>query len=97
MRQFRPLPVCSCSLLAAADRRVQRPVVFLISPGTWTGTVTIAVNPGDPGASAPTSGPITLTFEEVPQTNLQTFSDDRSVAARLAASDDHREHGAGPR
>jgi hypothetical protein len=41
--------------------------------GTWRGTVTIAVNPGDPGAPAPTSGAITWTFEVVPQTNLQTF------------------------
>ena len=41
--------------------------------GTWRGTVTIAVNPGDPGAPAPMSGPITWTFEVVPQTNLQTF------------------------
>ena len=41
--------------------------------GTWRGTVTIAVNPGDPGTPAPTSGPITWTFEVVPQTNLQTF------------------------
>ena len=35
--------------------------------------MTIAVNPGDPGAPAPTSGPITWTFEVGPQTNLQTF------------------------
>ena len=41
--------------------------------GTWSGTVTIAVNPGDPGAPAPTTGPITWTFEVVPQTNLQAF------------------------
>ncbi|MEP0848658.1 MAG: hypothetical protein HRF50_17770 [Phycisphaerae bacterium] len=41
--------------------------------GTWRGTVTIQVNPGDPGASPPTSGPITWTFEVVPQTNQQTF------------------------
>jgi len=41
--------------------------------GTWTGTVTIQVNPGDPAALPPTGGPITFTFEVVPQTNLQTF------------------------
>jgi len=41
--------------------------------GRWTGTVTIQVNPGDPGASPPSSGAMTWTFEVVPQTNLQTF------------------------
>ena len=30
--------------------------------GTWRGTVTIQVNPQAPGASPPTSGPITWTF-----------------------------------
>jgi hypothetical protein len=41
--------------------------------GTWTGTVTIQVNPGDPAAPPPSSGGMTWTFEAVPQTNLQTF------------------------
>ena len=41
--------------------------------GTWTGTVTIQVNPGDPGAAPASSGTTTWTFEVVPQTNLQTF------------------------
>jgi hypothetical protein len=41
--------------------------------GTWSGTVTIQVNPGDPGASAATSGPITWTFELVPQTDRRSF------------------------
>lgn len=48
------------------------PTSFLT--GTWTGTVTIQVNPGDPGAPPPTSGPTTWTFSVVPQTNLQTFT-----------------------
>ncbi len=42
--------------------------------GTWHGTVTIQINPGDPGAPAPTTGAIDWTFDVVPQTNLQTFS-----------------------
>ena len=41
--------------------------------GTWRGTVTIQVNPGDPDPPAPTSGAVDWTFEVVPQTNLQTF------------------------
>ena len=41
--------------------------------GTWTGTATIQVNPGDPNPPAPSSGPITWIFEVVPQTNQQTF------------------------
>lgn len=47
------------------------PTSFLA--GTWRGTVTIQVNPGDPGAPPPSSGSMTWTFEVVPQTNLQTF------------------------
>ena len=47
------------------------PTSFLA--GTWRGTVTIQVNPGDPGAAPPSSGSMTWTFEVVPQTNLQTF------------------------
>lgn len=41
--------------------------------GTWRGTITIQVNPGDPGAPPPTSGATTWTFEVVPDTNQQTF------------------------
>ena len=47
------------------------PQSFLV--GTWRGTMTIEVNPGDPGALPPTSGATTWTFEVVPNTNLQTF------------------------
>lgn len=47
------------------------PTSFLA--GTWRGTVTIQVNPGDPGAPPPSSGSMTWTFEVIPQTNLQTF------------------------
>lgn len=41
--------------------------------GTWQGNVTIQVNPGDPGAPAPSSGAMTWTFAVTPQTNLQSF------------------------
>jgi hypothetical protein len=74
MRQFRPLPVLL--VLTACGGGSPSPTTPSSSSfltGTWSGTVTIAVNPGDPGAPAPTSGPITWTFEVVPQTNLQTF------------------------
>ena len=74
MRRFGPLQ--SYSLVTACGRESSSPTGPSSSSflsGTWRGTVTIAVNPGDPGAPAPTSGPITWTFEVVPQTNLQTF------------------------
>src|SRR5688572_9586805 len=41
--------------------------------GTWRGTVTIQVNPGDPNPPAPMSGEMTWTFEVVPQTNMQSL------------------------
>lgn len=47
------------------------PQSFLV--GTWRGTMTIEVNPGDPGALPATSGATTWTFDVVPDTNLQTF------------------------
>lgn len=42
--------------------------------GTWRGTVTIQVNPHAPGAAPPTSGPITWTFEVMPNSNRQSFN-----------------------
>lgn len=48
------------------------PTSFLT--GTWTGTVTIQVNPGDPNAPPPTTGPMTWTFTPVPQTDLRSFT-----------------------
>lgn len=48
------------------------PTSFLT--GTWTGTVTIQVNPGDPNAPPPTTGPMTWTFTSVPQTDLRSFT-----------------------
>ena len=56
-RILKPVPVLL--LLAACEGRSPSPTgpsapsSFLT--GTWTGTVTIQVNPGDPGAQPPTS------------------------------------------
>ena len=47
------------------------PTSFLT--GTWRGTLTIQVNPGDPDPPAPSTGDVTWTFEVVPQTNLQSL------------------------
>lgn len=41
--------------------------------GTWSGTVTIQVNPGDPNPPAPSAGPMRWTFEVTPQSNQQSF------------------------
>jgi len=41
--------------------------------GTWRGTVTIQVNPGDPNPPPASSGDMTWTFEVVPQTNMQSL------------------------
>ena len=42
--------------------------------GTWRGTVTIQINPQAPNPSPPTSGPITWTFEVMPNTTRQSFN-----------------------
>jgi len=42
--------------------------------GTWRGTLTIQVNPHAPGASPPTSGPITWTFEVMANTDRRSFN-----------------------
>jgi len=44
---------------------------FLV--GTWHGTMTIQPDPTGPQPGAAVSGPVTWTFEVVPQTNQQTF------------------------
>jgi hypothetical protein len=41
--------------------------------GTWRGTLTIQPDPTGPQPGTPVSGPVTWSFEVVPQTNLQTF------------------------
>ena len=62
------------------------PTSFLT--GTWRGTVTIQVNPGDPNPPAPMSGDMTWTFEVVPQTNMQSLARDDPVDASLADDGD---------
>jgi hypothetical protein len=47
------------------------PASFLA--GTWRGTVTIEVNPGDPFALPATSGSTEWRFETVPDSNQQAF------------------------
>ena len=59
--------------------------------GTWRGTVTIEVNPGDPNVLPPSNGPMQWTLEVVPQTNLQSFR--ATVRSEHAADDDdNRNH-----
>jgi len=41
--------------------------------GTWSGTLTIELGPGEPHSPAATAGSTTWTFEVVPQSNQQTF------------------------
>ena len=41
--------------------------------GTWQGTMTIQPDPTGAVPGSPVSGPVTWTFEVVPQTNLQSF------------------------
>jgi hypothetical protein len=65
------LLLCLAGCSGRAPAAPSPPTSFLT--GTWQGTVTIQVSPGDPGAPPPTSGAITWTFQAVPQTNLQTF------------------------
>jgi hypothetical protein len=76
----RPAKLAIATLVAAALSSCGRegtptgpsgPTSFL--SGTWRGTVTIQVNPGDPNPPAPTSGDMTWTFEVVPQTNMQSL------------------------
>jgi hypothetical protein len=65
------LPLVACDG-RAPNRTGPSATSFLT--GTWSGTLTIQINPGDPDAPPPTSGAVTWTFEVVPQTNLQTFT-----------------------
>ncbi|ODS57826.1 MAG: hypothetical protein ABS36_05140 [Acidobacteria bacterium SCN 69-37] len=70
------IPIALFVLLAGCDGRSPSPTSPTSSSfltGTWTGTITFQVNPGDPDAPPPTTGPITWTFAVVPQTDLRTF------------------------
>ncbi len=71
----RPLPLLvllsACGGSSPSPTGPSAPTSFL--SGTWRGTVTIEVNPGDPNALPPSSGAMQWTFEVMPQTNLQSF------------------------
>jgi len=71
----RPLPLLvlltACGGSSPSPTGPSTPTSFLT--GTWRGTVTIEVNPGDPNALPPSSGAMQWTFEVMPQTNLQSF------------------------
>ena len=71
----KPLPLLllltACGGSSPSPTGPSAPTSFLT--GTWRGTVTIEVNPGDPNALPPSSGAMQWTFEVVPQTNLQSF------------------------
>lgn len=70
-----PLPLLfvlsACGGSSPGPTAPSPPTSFL--SGTWSGTVTLTVNPGDPTAQPASSGPTRWTFEVVPQTNLQSF------------------------
>lgn len=70
-----PLPLLllltSCGGSAPGPTSPSPPTSFLT--GTWSGTVTIQVNPGDPNPPAPSAGPMQWTFEVMPQSNQQSF------------------------
>ena len=68
------------------------PTSFLT--GTWRGTVTIQVNPGDPNPPAPMSGDMTWTFEVVPPDEHAVFGRDDPLDASMAHDGDDRIDGA---
>lgn len=65
------LMLVGCGGTTSTPTTPSTPTSFLT--GTWSGTMTIQVNPGDPIVQPPTSGPTRWTFEVVAQTNLQSF------------------------
>ena len=71
----RPLPLLvllsACGGSSPSSTGPSAPTSFL--SGTWRGTVTIEINPGDPNALPPSNGAMQWTFEVMPQTNLQSF------------------------
>lgn len=71
----RPIPVMlllmGCGDSSPGPTGPSGPSSFLT--GTWRGTITIELNPGDPDAPPPASGPTQWTFEVTPQTDLRSF------------------------
>ena len=70
-----PIPLLvalsACGGGSASPTAPSAPTSFLT--GTWRGTLTVQVNPGDPDAQPEVSGPVQWTFEPVAGTNLQSF------------------------
>ena len=65
------LLMAGCGDSSSGPTGPSAPTSFL--SGTWSGMVTIEVNPGDPNALPPSTGSTQWTFEVLPQTNLQSF------------------------
>lgn len=65
------LMLTACGGSSPGPTSPSAPASFLT--GTWRGTVTIEVNPGDPSALPPTSGSTEWKFETVPDSNQQAF------------------------
>jgi hypothetical protein len=74
-RRALPLPLLialtACGGSSSSPTAPSAPTSFLT--GTWRGTLTVQVNPGDPDAQPEVSGPVQWTFEPVAGTNLQSF------------------------
>ena len=74
-RRVLPIPLLvaltACGGSSSSPTAPTAPTAFLT--GTWRGTLTIQVNPGDPDAQPEVSGPAQWTFEPVAGTNLQSF------------------------
>src|SRR5262245_19920644 len=72
---WRPVPLLlllgGCGGTSPSPSAPSTPTSFLA--GNWSGTVTIAVNPGDSNAPPPSTGSMQWTFEVTPETNLQSF------------------------
>ena len=65
------VPLSACGEGSSTPTAPSGPQSFLA--GTWRGTLTIQPDPTGPQPGTPVSGPVTWTFEVVPQTNLQSF------------------------
>ena len=61
----------ACGGSGSSPTAPSAPTSFLT--GTWRGTLTVQVNPGDPDAQPETLGPEQWTFAPVAGTNLQSF------------------------
>ena len=85
-RSWSPVWVLAVLCSAACGRSPTEPSgapSFLA--GTWQGTVTIEVNPGEAGGLPATTAATTWTFEVVPQTNHADVSGDGPVGTSVAA------------